>query len=151
MATPNLPLRNIHATESIPWWPLAPGWWLLIAATILVATAVWWWRRAQAQRRARVRGYFDQELERFETPAAQVGMMSELLRRAARLHQPQAAHLQGEEWLAVLNRGLKDRPFRDELGALILDGGFRRDVAVADRDRLRDAAERRFMRWVRNV
>ncbi len=151
MATPNLPLRNIHATESIPWWPLAPGWWLLIAAMAILATALWWWRRAQAQRRARVRAYFDHELERGETPAAQVGIMSELLRRAARLHQPQAAHLQGEEWLAVLNRGLKDQPFREDLGTLILDGGFRRDVSVQDRDRLRAAVEQRFMRWVRSV
>ncbi|MEN8176755.1 MAG: DUF4381 domain-containing protein, partial [Pseudomonadota bacterium] len=30
-------LRDIHGLDSVPWWPLAPGWWWLLGAVAVLA------------------------------------------------------------------------------------------------------------------
>ncbi len=72
--------------------------------------------------------------------AARLGAASELLRRAARRRAPQAALLQGEDWLRFLD-GQARRDFSEGDGRLLLDGGFRRQVDEAQaRARLRAGA-----------
>lgn len=46
-------LHDIHAIDTVDWWPLAIGWWLLIAlimATLLCVYGVAMYKKRQAQR-----------------------------------------------------------------------------------------------------
>ena len=151
LAEVNLPLRSIHATDSVPWWPLAPGWWGVIIAVLLCALLVAWWRRKEEARVARVRAFFDDDVAQGATEAERIGRMSELLRRAARTKHKDVEQLQGAEWLGVLNKGMKGQPFNGVMGELLLDGGFRRNVDPMQADALQNIARDRFVKWVRDV
>lgn len=151
LAEVNLPLRSIHATDSVPWWPLAPGWWGVIAAVALIALLVVWWRRREKARIARVEAFFDDDVAQAKTDAERIGRMSELLRRAARTKHGNVEQLQGADWLNVLNKGMKGQPFKGASGDLLLEGGFRRSVDPMQTDALQRIARQRFVKWVRDV
>ncbi|GAA3915505.1 DUF4381 domain-containing protein [Luteimonas lutimaris] len=144
-----LPLRDIHQPPAPPWWPPAPGWWWLAAAVlVLLGFAIWWWLRARRRRAAFVR-LFDAGVAAAATPPGRVAAMSELLRRAARRHQPGAERLHGEAWLAFLD-GNADapegrRPFSDGPGRALLDAGFRREVDDDVAAALLPLARRRYL------
>lgn len=122
-----LVLRDVHVPPSPSWWPPAPGWWLVAAAVVLVVLAfagrAWWLRR----RRRAWTTWFD-AAGQDASPAEQVAAMSERLRRAARRADPQADRLQGEDWLRFLD-GRQGHAFSQGPGRLLLDGGYRREVA----------------------
>lgn len=169
MADPTLVLRDIHQPLAPPWWPPAPGWWLL-AAVVLLAIAAWAWFAARRRQRARaIAAIFDRALAAADTPSAQVAVMSELLRRAARRRDPQADRLHGDAWLAFLDgpaaevgkrRGRKPaaQPPAGSAGfsagsshgpgRLLLDGGFRREVDPDQVAALRAIARARFLAWM---
>lgn len=140
-----LPLRDIHLPVEPHWWPPAPGWWLLggLVLAALVAAAVLIGRRLR-RRRALLR-LFDQRVAAAAHPAARVAAISELLRRAARERDPAAAALQGEDWLAFLDRDAAEARFAGPAGRLLLEGGYRRDVDPAEVEALRAAARERFL------
>ena len=146
---PDLVLRDVHAAEAAPWWPLAPGWWIVLACiAVLAIVGLALVQRRRARHRAIVR-LFDDTIARAETPAAQVAAMSELLRRAARRKAPDAVAFQGDRWRAYLDAGARTALFDGDAGTLLLDGAFRRDVdpaAVAD---LHRRARRRYLEWMR--
>ncbi|GHA84673.1 DUF4381 family protein [Cognatilysobacter bugurensis] len=147
MADPTLALRDIHMPAAPPWWPPAPGWWLLaacIAAAVAVVLALRWRRR---RRLAASAARFDAALAHATTPTQTVAAMSDLLRRAARLKDPTADRLQGEDWLARLDDGDAARPFSAGPGQLLLDGAFRPDVDAHAVDALRPLARARFVAW----
>lgn len=145
--TAALPLRDIHLPVAPGWWPPAPGWWLLAVIALVVAgvAAAALWRRFRRRRALRL--LFDRRLAAADTPAGQVAAMSELLRRAARERDPAAAALQGADWLAFLDQDPAGPRFGDDLGRLLLEGGFRRDVDPAAVEALRNVARARFLRW----
>lgn len=146
---PDLVLRDIHAAPATPWWPPAPGWWLVFAAVALAIFALGLLAQRRRARRRAIARVFDDALAGAPTPAAQVAAMSELLRRAARRRDPEADRYVGDAWRAHLDRNAKHRLFDDDIGALLLDGAFRREVdpaAVAD---LRERARRRYLEWMR--
>jgi hypothetical protein len=147
MMTP-LPLRDVHPGASPSWWPPAPGWWMLamLILTIVVALALWWLRRRR--RNEVVLRLFDDALVQAGTTSLQVAAMSSLLRRAARLRNPAADRLEGDAWLHFLNQGLPDQPFSGELGSLLLDGGFRANVAETAAADLRAIVRRRYLSWM---
>lgn len=140
-----LPLRDIHLPVAPPWWPPAPGWWLLagLLLAVLGVVAFVLWRRVQ-RRRALLR-MFDEEVAAAVDPATRVAAISSLLRRAARERDPEAAALQGREWLAFLDRNAAEREFDGPTGQLLLEGGYRRDVHADEADALQTAARRRFI------
>ena len=143
-----LVLRDIHQPPAPPWWPPAPGWWLVIAGVaVIVCIAAWFaWRR---RRRARViASLFDARLAQAQTPAEAIAAMSELLRRAARRHDPDADKLLGDDWLRFLDTGLQAPVFSTGAGAILRDGGYRRDVSPHEVDALRQAARTRFLDWM---
>lgn len=145
---PTLALRDIHPMPPPSWWPPAPGWWL-VAALVVAGLAVWAWRVRRRQRhRAHVALLFDDAVANAGSPAQAVAAMSELLRRAARRHDPAADRLQGDAWLALLDRDQKQPRFGTPEGRLLLDGAFRPDVEAADVEALRRIARARFIAWM---
>ena len=165
MQAATLVLRDIHQTPAPPWWPPAPGWWLL-AAVILLAIAGWSWFAARRRRyRRSVAAVFDDALRAAPGAAAEVAAMSELLRRAARRHDPSADRLQGEAWLEFLDTapvtakrqtrktaGAKpastSHVFTQGPGRLLLEGGYRREVDPAQVAELRPLVRARFLEWM---
>ena len=147
-AAPTLALNGIHVPPAPSWWPPAPGWWV-VAALVLFGLAFVGWRVGRRQwRRRRWAAMFDAAIVGAQTPAAQVAAMSELLRRAARRVDAAAGTLEGDAWLRFLDRGTPRPAFDGRVGALLHDGGFRREVAVADVEALRTAARARFLDWM---
>jgi uncharacterized protein DUF4381 len=130
-------LRDIHLPPAPSWWPPAPGWW--IAAIVLLAAIAFGifvlvreWRERQWRRRVAA------ELDRIAaTHAAQPVLLaaevSQLLRRASLLIEPGAAALEGDAWLAFLDRqvegGAATKPavrFQSDAGRALLDAPYRR-------------------------
>ena len=145
---PTIVLRDIHAATAPSWWPPAPGWWLVGAAVLAVMAGLVWrdWRRRRQH--ARIAAIFDETIAAAPSRPQAVAAMSELLRRAARLHDPQADRLQGEAWLAMLDRGLEPAVFNTPQGRLLLDAPFRPDVHADEVDALQRIARMRFIRWM---
>lgn len=156
MAAPDLVLRDIHVPPAPPWWPPAPGWWLVAAVVLLVVVAGLAWAQRRRRRRAAVAAVFDRAVDAAPDPAAEVAVISELLRRAARRSEPGADRLQGDQWLALLDAGLSPRKrggapvdaFSAGAGRLLLDGGYRREVDPAAVAALRPLARMVFLRWM---
>lgn len=144
MSAVQLPLRDVHLPAAPGWWPLAPGWWLLLAAlvSVLVLAGVLW--QLRRRRRRRWERLFDLQLLAGDPGAAQLAAASELLRRAARGVDPDAAHLQDEAWLRFLDGG-HGTDFSAGEGRLLLDGGFRPVVDEALAARAVALARRRFL------
>jgi hypothetical protein len=116
-------LRDIHLPPA-GWWPLAPGWWGVAALVVLVACMVVWlfWRRSrQRTRRAALR-----EINSLAAAYARDGDMarlaegaSRLLRRVARLVDPDAASLSGDAWRSFLHRYAHDAETQEALDRLV--------------------------------
>lgn len=140
-------LRDIHLPPAPSWWPPAPGWWLLalVAGALAFLLVRWMLRRARERRwRRRVHA----ELDRIAaTHAAQpdsvrlAADVSQLLRRVARLIEPEAIALRDEAWLGFLDRRLPpahagQAPFLHGAGRALIDAPYRRadDPATAALD-----------------
>ena len=130
MQAQELVLRDVHVPAAPSMWPPAPGWWL-VAAALLTVIAVLWLLKSRQQRKLQARQRLFDEACRDLPASAQIAAMSELLRRAARKIDKHADRLQGEDWLRLLD-GKKGEDFSKGAGRLLLEGGFRRDVADAD-------------------
>ena len=143
-----LPLRDVHPGVAPPWWPPAPGWWLLLAGLAVLGLALAWWGRRRVRRRKSIRCLFDATVDAAPTPAAQVAAMSELLRRAARRHSPEADRLDGEDWLRFLDEGTTRTEFAAGPGRLLLEGPYRGDVDAGEAETLRVLARKRYLAWM---
>ena len=143
MQAQELVLRDVHVPATPSMWPPAPGWWL-VAIALLAIVAVICLLRARQQRKLRARQRLFDEACRDLPASAQIAAMSELLRRAARKIDKHADRLQGDDWLRFLD-GKKGEDFSKGAGRLLLEGGFRRDVADADLAATRHVARARFL------
>ena len=143
MQAQELVLRDVHVPAAPSIWPPAPGWWL-VGAALLVVVAVICLLRVRQQRKLEARQRLFDEACRDLPASAQVAAMSELLRRAARQVDKHADRLQGEDWLRFLD-GRAGSDFSKGAGRLLLEGGFRRDVAGADLAATRHVARARFL------
>jgi len=135
--TPPLPpgpeLRDIHLPGPVHWWPPAPGWWLL-ALIVLLCIVFVLYKLQQAAARRRWRAAVLAEFERRIAAAgadhgALAAEISQFLRRLALRQQPAAAALDGEAWLAYLDRAGGGEDFRRGIGRALLDAPFRPAVA----------------------
>jgi hypothetical protein len=134
-------LRDIHLPADPSWWPPAPGWWLLALLCLgLIVLAVVWIRRRLARRRWRQR--VCSELDRIAAehaaapdPLRLATGISQLLRRASRLLDPQAAALRGEAWLGFLDSAIGGEEFSKGAGRVLLEGPYQR-TASCDADAL---------------
>lgn len=135
--TPGPALHDIHLPPAPSWWPPAPGWWVLalLAGILLFFAARWLLRR---HRERRWRRQIHAELDRIAAlyPAQSEGpqlaaQVSQLLRRASRLVEPDAVALSGDAWLAFLDAQLpteraQEAPFLRGAGRALIDAPYRR-------------------------
>ena len=134
----DLPLRDLHLPADIGWWPLAPGWWLLagllVLALLYLVYRLWRsWSRAAPRRAAlaefrQLRDQFDRD----NNLVSFVNGISTLLRRAMLSCQPRRdiAGVVGEEWLRILDRGMKRPGFQDGIGRCLADLPYRAEAAL---------------------
>lgn len=141
----DLPLRPSHNPPPPSWWPPAPGWWLVAGGVLSVLAVGAWWRWRKRQYRLRCEGLFQARLALAKTPAAEVAAMSELLRRAARRREPAAVAYAGDDWLRVVEGGRRGPHFEPDQQQLLLEGGFRRQVAADEAAALRAPVLRRYL------
>jgi hypothetical protein len=148
-----LPLREAHLPDAPGWWPPPMGWWLVAAVVAVLFAILLLWRRHARRRRIAAEALFDATVDAAQGEAARIAAMSELLRRAARLRDPHADRLQGADWLHFLDEGPRARGAATfaEVGAVLLDGGFRREVEAAAVDALRPVARARFVALMRRA
>lgn len=124
-------LRDIHLPQSPGWWPPAPGWWVLaivlvIASIALVRSAL---RLLTSRRRIRnALRDFDNALAAVSDSPERLAAASQMLRRAAKIAHPAAALFAGDAWLRFLDGDHPLRPFSNDPGRLLRDGGFQRSV-----------------------
>ncbi len=150
LSSSGLVLRDIHQPAAQPWWPPAPGWWLLLAVVLVVAALATAWGLRRRRRRVAAARLFDQRSAAAQTPAARIAVISELLRRAARIGDPLADRLQGDAWLEFLDGDRSraspaHRPFSQGPGRVLLEGGFRRVMDADDADTLLPIARKRYL------
>ena len=143
-----LVLRDIHRVEAPSWWPPAPGWWMVAVALLALLATYALWRRRKRNRQRRIAALFDDSVVQANDAPTQIAVMSELLRRAARLRSPGADKLEGDAWLDFLDAEDTRRPFQDGAGRLLLEGGFRRDADPQHVAALRALARERFIAWM---
>ncbi len=143
MQAQELVLRDVHVPDAPSLWPPAPGWWLVALAVALIVASLGWWRHRRSRRLQSWSKLFD-EAAGDANVAARLAAMSELLRRAARRVDAKADHLEGEAWLAFLD-GKKSHDFTEGAGRLLLEGGYRRDVPVAEFAAASAVARARFL------
>jgi hypothetical protein len=138
-------LRDIHLPPAPSWWPPAPGWWLLalvllIAIVFGVRMLLRQWR--ERRWRQRVAGELDRiaAMHAAQPDAVRLAAdVSQLLRRASLLIEPNAAALQGDAWLVFLDRQFEDASgksrdegsrdqarFRTDTGRALIDAPYRR-------------------------
>jgi hypothetical protein len=127
-------LRDIHLPAPVSWWPLAPGWWLLIAAVALMMVgAFWWWRRRHHNRWRRQALQEIYRLRASSAPQDSVIALSVLLRRVAINQFPrhQVAALNGETWLAFLDRTLgAGQEFMSDAGHMLSTAPYVQDAQI---------------------
>ena len=143
MQAQELVLRDVHVPPAPSLWPPAPGWWLVAGALAVVFAVLWWAARKRKRRLLAWQELFDGAC-RDAAPAQQVAAISELLRRAARRVDPQADHLQNEDWLRLLD-GKKEKDFSAGVGRLLLEGGYRREVPSAEFAAAKTLSRARFL------
>jgi len=130
-------LRDIHLPPDPSWWPPAPGWWI-VAIVVLVAIGFGAWVLVREWRERQWRRRVAAELDRIATthaaqPVRLAAEVSQLLRRASLLIEPSAAALEGDAWLAFLDKqidgGTATKPdvrFQSNTGRALLDAPYRR-------------------------
>lgn len=138
-----LVLRDVHVPPAPSFWPPAPGWWLVATVVVALLVLAWWLRRRQGIRTRSWQRLFDAACEQ-SSPPAQVGAISELLRRAARRADPASEKLEGRQWLEFLD-GRRPGEFSEAHADLLLEGGYRRELDHTSVEALERAARVRFL------
>ena len=125
-----IPLRDIHLPDAVPFWPLAFGWWILVGAVVvaLVWAGIRWYagRRHRAAAGALNRALDDLRAGRDPIDCAQ--RLSTTLRRFAMTvsdDPDSVAGLTGEPWLAFLDSRWEQNEFADGPGRLLLSAPYR--------------------------
>jgi len=147
-------LHDVVAPPPVSWAPQTVGWAVL--AGILVVLAAWlgWraWKRARANRYRKVAlAQIDRIAQGLrDDPAAALGAVNEILKRAALTAWPRAevASLAGPSWLEFLDATSTGRDFRDGPGRALGDRVYAPGGVPATEEERRAFLEV-VQRWVR--
>lgn len=118
-------LRDIHMPKPIGWWPLPLGWFIVAGILIVISvigarTLYRYYINNRAKRIALLTLSRYQRDNKLDNDLLIAAKISELLKQVALAYYPrkQVASLQGDAWLAFLNRtakGVNFDPVRHEL------------------------------------
>jgi hypothetical protein len=136
-----LPLRDIHLPEPVPFWPLAPGWWILLG--ILVAVVVTGWLLYQRKKYLQLsairqaRTELEKIVSHYESnknPLELGRQLSILLRRISISLFPrtEVASLTGDQWLEFLDKQTSGEPFSKHAGRILAEAPYRNELSVED-------------------
>lgn len=129
----DLPLRDIHLTPSIFWWPLAMGWWLsfiLIVVCIFLSFFIFRkWKKSSLKKEAVLAlNLIEQQFQQNKDIAWCVREISSFLRRCTISKQALAASLTGPAWLHFLDEQTSSKDFSEGAGRILLNGPYQRYV-----------------------
>ena len=151
-------LHDVVAPAPVSWAPQTVGWAVL--AGILVVLAAWLgWRSWKKARANRYRKVALAEIDRIagtlqNDPAAALGAVNEILKRAALTAWPRAevASLAGPSWLEFLDSTSTGRDFRDGPGRALAERAYAPGGVPASEDERRAFLDvvRRWIRWHRD-
>jgi hypothetical protein len=145
---PQDPLAALHPLrEPLPigWWPPAPGWWLLAGLVLTALLLLAWY----ALRRYRANAYRRRALSRLAELAAEYQQRADpqrfladtnaLLKSTALVAYPrrEVAPSSGPEWLAFLNRSLRQE---DQFPEDFVSGAYHRHCPDIDTNQVVRAA-----------
>ena len=133
----DLPLRDIHLPDPVPWWPPAAGWWWAIGLAVLAIGAIVWtvrhWRQGRIVRSARAR-FAAIQASYAEQPDATrlVTELSGLARRVAVTvaGRERAAALTGDAWVRLLDDLSGTAAFSSGAGRLLTEAPYQRPGTV---------------------
>lgn len=144
-------LRPIHWPETVPWWPVAPGWYLLLLLLLLslaLATVVWLHRRRRKlSAKTKALAMITRLKHHRGDDRAFVAELNQVLKQIAlaRFPREHSAGLSGEPWLAFLDRSSGEHEaFTSGPGHALGQAPYRRSVKLDDRDELLSLCKR----WV---
>ncbi len=135
MAAENLlqQLHDIHPPAAISSWPLAPGWYILLfLITVMIPTSIVLWLKRRRRQR-----YRRQTLALLTTLLQQhnLSQVNVLLKRLAiRRYGKSVGILQGQEWLAFLDKtsAQPTLAFQTALGAILLRATYQVHLTAQD-------------------
>jgi len=152
-APQDLPLRDIHLPDAVPWWPPAPGWWVLLGTLVVLLAAAWGvhvWRRRTALRRAarrrlaEIAGAFASHGDA-QRLAADLSLLCRQV--ALQVDGESAAAITGAPWLARLDALGAGAFFREGAGRVLADAPYARTAQGVDAPALLDGLEH----WLRRL
>jgi hypothetical protein len=127
----DLPLKDIHLSDTILWWPPAPGWWLIavliIGLMLLLPTFLRWLRYKPVRSLSLTELYLirknhQQQADQKKTLQA----ITTLLRRTVMSKSGRIGHagVVGDDWLKQLNEMSDKDCFTQEQGELLKHGRY---------------------------
>ncbi len=141
-----LPIRDIHLPDSVPWWPIAPGWWLLFLLGLFFVLLVY--QKRIRQRRLQHRKLnqktqlyqAQQLLEKLNKNTDNKQLIKEisvLLRRTAMslYGREEIAGLTGKAWLQFLDDKGETNVFSEGAGRVLIDQPYKK-ITRYERDEL---------------
>jgi hypothetical protein len=140
-----LPLKDIHLSDGILWWPPAPGWWLLAVVLIgfmLLLPKLLRWLRYKPVRSLSlkeldlIRQNHQQQADQKQTLQA----ITTLLRRTVMSKSGRIGHagVVGDDWLKQLNQMSNKDCFTLAQGELLKYGRYQPIVLGQIKDELED-------------
>lgn len=144
-------LRDLHLPADISAWPPAPGWWLL-ALLLISLLAIALFQLVKIIRRNRYRRQALQQLLQLSysstEPAAYLQQLNRLLKRTALAASPaqNVASLNGEAWLAFLDRSLQSNEFCNGPGQVLAHGPYSPTPTNIDPQALQQLCQR----WIKH-
>lgn len=125
-----LPLRDIHLSDPISWWPLAYGWWIVFGITVIFLGLIVFGIRGYLK--PTLKKEASKQLDNIEKSFKDNGdagqclsAISALLRRISlQLHSSEYAGVTGNAWLQVLDSRLKEPEFSQGAGRILLNAPY---------------------------
>ena len=144
----SLPLRDIHLPETVPWWPLAPGWWILLGLLVSVTVLVVLLRYLKKRKRFSklVMYELNQITTQYESDKDSKKLLmglSGILRRVSITAFPDRnpAAMTGEDWLKflddiILQLSAKPMPslFCSPLGKPLITAPYQKHIPVNEQE-----------------
>jgi hypothetical protein len=129
-----IPIKDIHLPEPVSWWPPAIGWWILavlipIVLVLLVWLYKWFVRKTPLKAAKKYLATIKEDAS--SSDYEKLCELSVLVRRTAISYYPRSetAGLIGKQWLDFLDKPMKDHPFSEGVGQLLMDAPYRKTHA----------------------